>query len=74
MIRNAGYAMEQFCRRCAAKGNPPEECWWPITDEFWKRKPDDGTHVVQWYRECKACRAERDAEIYSRRKAERMAA
>lgn len=68
MIRNAGYAMEQFCRQCAAKGNPPEECWWPLTEEFWYRK-SVGSRVTQWCGECKACRAERDAARVGRQAA-----
>lgn len=72
MIRNAGYAMEQFCRHCARKGNPPEECWWPLTDEFWRRV-NTGARLTQWAVECKACRTERDHAAKAA-KAERKAA
>jgi len=72
MIRNAGYAMEQFCRRCAAKGIPHEDCWWPLTAEFFQPLRN-GARVTQWGVECKACRAERD-HAAKLTKAERQAA
>ncbi|MGA0588824.1 hypothetical protein ACO2Q2_17120 [Dyella sp. KRB-257] len=58
MIRMTPHGTEQFCRRCKARGYADEDCWWPITEEFWYRR---GTNmrVTQWSSECKACVSER---------------
>lgn len=58
MVRMTPFGTEQFCRRCKARGFADEDCWWPVTDEFWYRR-HSGARVTQWGSECKACVSER---------------
>ena len=72
MIRAFYWGMAQKCRRCEAKGYTGEECWWPVTAEFFHRL-NVGARVAQFNGECKACVAER-AIARAARQVERVAA
>jgi hypothetical protein len=62
MIKQFWWGMGQYCRRCAAKGYPEEDCWWPANDgDFWPRM-NTGARVTQFRGECKACVNERKAK------------
>jgi hypothetical protein len=34
MIRQTSTGMEQRCPKCVRNGESPEDCWWPLTPEF----------------------------------------
>lgn len=63
-IRQALTGMEGYCYLCA-RTEPPEECWWPLTREFFpvKRGP---SRLVRFEKFCIACAKERQAAANAR--------
>lgn len=59
MIRNAGYAMEQFCKTCRSKGHALCDCWWPHDRTFWGYRIADENKPTQLKTQCLACEYER---------------
>ena len=69
MIRNAGYAMEQFCQTCREKGYAFNDCWWPYDREFWGYREADENSVTVLRKQCLACQLERMRETRMRKAA-----
>lgn len=69
MIRNAGYAMEQFCASCRAKGHAIADCWWPYSREFFGYQRASANRVATLKTQCRVCELERINEWKTRKAA-----
>jgi hypothetical protein len=55
MIRQTSTGMEQRCPKCVRNGESPEDCWWPLTPEFFAVKHPGKTRLVHYNENCIAC-------------------
>jgi hypothetical protein len=58
MIRQTSTGMEQQCTRCVRIGEPEEDTWHPLTEEFFPVLHPGKTRLVHYATQCKACREE----------------
>jgi hypothetical protein len=58
-IRQTASGMEGYCYLCQRRGDPIEECWWPLTGEFFPVKHRGKTRVLHFEAFCYACKHER---------------
>lgn len=65
-IRQTAHGMEGYCYLCQRRGDPIDECWWPLTTEFFPVKHRGITRVIQYEAFCYACKRERAAATESR--------
>jgi hypothetical protein len=55
VIRQTAAGPEQFCASCMFAGEPFEDCWLPLTAEFFPRKIQ-GTRIERFEHRCKTCK------------------
>lgn len=60
-IRQTTHGMEGYCYLCQRRGDPIDECWWPLSTEFFPVKHRGMTRVIQFEPYCKVCNRERRA-------------